>query len=100
MTPKKLTIGLVLLAAPAWAQQEATTTTFRVQTQAQKADDTKKADIYDTKADAKQLIAKAVAKAKSENTRVLVMFGGNWCGWCHKLHGTLKSDQGLARTML
>jgi thioredoxin-related protein len=101
MTMNKLTIGLMLLAAPAWAQQEGTTsTTFRVQTQAQKADEPKKADIYDTKADAKQLIAKAVAKAKSENTRVLVMFGGNWCGWCHKLHGTLKSDQGLARTML
>ncbi|MFO0956579.1 MAG: thioredoxin family protein [Isosphaeraceae bacterium] len=65
-----------------------------------KATPGQKAAIYDEKADAKQLIAKAVMKANRDNSRVLVMFGGNWCGWCHKLHGTLKSDAKLAKTML
>lgn len=59
-----------------------------------------KPNIYDEKADAKQLVARAVDRAHRDNSRVLVMFGGNWCGWCHKLHGTLKSDAKLAKMML
>jgi thiol:disulfide interchange protein len=27
-----------------------------------------------------------VAKAKAENKRVMLMFGGDWCVWCHALH--------------
>jgi thiol-disulfide isomerase/thioredoxin len=60
----------------------------------------KRADIYDSKADARALIASATAQAKKDNKRVLVMFGGNWCGWCHKLHALLKSDPQIRRTML
>lgn len=60
----------------------------------------KKADIYDAKADVKQLVASAVAKAKRDQSRVLVMFGGNWCGWCHKLHDVFKSNPEIARTLL
>jgi thioredoxin-related protein len=59
-----------------------------------------KPNIYDTKADAKVLIAAAVEQAKRENQRVLVMFGGNWCGWCHKLHELFKSDKDIAKTLL
>lgn len=55
--------------------------------------------IYDTQADAKAQIAAAVDRAKRENQRVLVMFGGNWCGWCHKLHGLFKSDADIAKTL-
>lgn len=65
-----------------------------------KAAASQKANIYDEKADAKQLIASAVTRANRDSSRVLVMFGGNWCGWCHKLHGTLKSDAKLAKMML
>src|SRR6187397_2028590 len=46
----------------------------------------KPADIYDTKADGKELVAAATKKAVAQEKRVLVVFGGNWCGWCHKLH--------------
>jgi thioredoxin-related protein len=65
-----------------------------------KAEPAKKADIYDSKADVKQLVSQAVAKAKRDHSRVLVMFGGNWCGWCHKLHEVFKNDREIARVLL
>ncbi len=48
--------------------------------------------IYDEKADTKALVEAAVAKAARDHSRVLVMFGGNWCGWCHKLHTVFKTE--------
>ncbi len=59
-----------------------------------------KPDIYDTTADAKTQIAGALERAARENQRVLVMFGGNWCGWCHKLHNLFKTDKDIAKTLL
>lgn len=59
-----------------------------------------KMDIYDENADAKTDIAAAVARAKKDNKRVLVMYGGNWCGWCYKLHDVLKTNREVARTLL
>jgi thioredoxin-related protein len=50
------------------------------------------AAIYDTSADARTVVATASAKAKRDNTRVLVMFGFNTCGWCHKLHGLFEKN--------
>lgn len=67
--------------------------------QAKPAATAKKADIYDAGADARATIASAVARAKRDHARVLVMFGGNWCGWCHKLHSTLKADAALRKLM-
>jgi thioredoxin-related protein len=52
--------------------------------------------IYDEKADAKAQIAAAVKRAKHDNKRVLVTFGGNWCGWCYKLHDALQKNEELA----
>ena len=48
--------------------------------------------IYDEAADAEQLVAAALAVAKRDHQRVLLMYGGNWCGWCHLLHATLTTD--------
>ncbi len=59
-----------------------------------------KPKIYDESADARADIAAAVAVAKKDHQRVLVMWGGNWCGWCHLLDGVLESDRTLSRTML
>lgn len=56
--------------------------------------------VYDEAADAKAQIEAAVARAKSENKRVLVQWGANWCGWCKLLHATLKKDSGLARKLM
>jgi thiol:disulfide interchange protein len=42
--------------------------------------------VYDEAADARAQIKSALAKAKKNNRRVLVQWGGNWCPWCIKLH--------------
>ncbi len=54
---------------------------------------------YDEKADAKKDIAKAIARAKKDNKRVLVMYGANWCGWCHKLHDLFEGDREIRRAL-
>jgi thiol-disulfide isomerase/thioredoxin len=43
--------------------------------------------LYDTNADAKIQIAAALK------------FGANWCGWCHKLSGVLKTNTELSQLM-
>ncbi|MCX6921648.1 MAG: thioredoxin family protein [Verrucomicrobia bacterium] len=52
--------------------------------------------IYDEKADGAKQISEALAVAKKENQRVLLQFGANWCGWCHKLHKLFESDAQIA----
>jgi thiol-disulfide isomerase/thioredoxin len=52
--------------------------------------------IYDESADGAKQIADALAVAKKDNKRVLLQFGANWCGWCHKLHKLCESDAGIA----
>jgi thioredoxin-related protein len=51
--------------------------------------------IYDAKADAREQVKTATALARRDARRVLVMFGGDWCGWCHKLHGLFASDPAI-----
>jgi thioredoxin-related protein len=48
--------------------------------------------IYDPAADTKALIASAVKRAGVENRGILLMFGGNWCPWCHRLHELFQAD--------
>ena len=66
---------------------------------AQQAETTPKkparASIYDVKADASEQIKTATAKARRDGQRVLVMFGGDWCGWCHKLHALFATDPAI-----
>jgi len=52
--------------------------------------------IYDEKADGTRQVADALVTAKKENKRVLLQFGANWCGWCHKLHKLFQSDADIA----
>ncbi len=59
----------------------------------------KRASIYEKTADAKVLVEKAVAKAKHDDKRVLLMFGGDWCGWCHKLHDLFVSNREIRQTL-
>jgi thiol:disulfide interchange protein len=56
--------------------------------------------VYDEKADAEAQVTEAVARARKENKRVLLTFGGNWCGWCVKLHGLINSDAEIKRLLL
>lgn len=60
----------------------------------------KKADLYDKTADGAKQIAEALKVAKRENRRVLLQFGANWCGWCHKLHDLFKKDRGISRKLM
>lgn len=57
------------------------------------------ADIYDPNADGKELVAATVQRAGAEHKNVLLMFGANWCIWCHRLHATLTTAPDLARAL-
>ncbi len=60
---------------------------------------TAKAKIYDESADAKVQIDAAKARAKKENKRVLIQWGGNWCPWCIRLHELCKSNREIAHEL-
>jgi thioredoxin-related protein len=63
------------------------------------AEPAKRAPIYDKQADAKAQVEKATAEAKKDNKRVLLMFGGDWCGWCHKLHELFAGNQQIRKIL-
>jgi len=58
------------------------------------------AKIYDEAARAQDQIAAALARAKRDNTRVLVQWGANWCGWCHILHEGMSKNPDLRQKLL
>jgi thiol:disulfide interchange protein len=58
-----------------------------------------KANIYDESLDGARQVTDALATAKKENKRVLLQFGANWCGWCHKLHRLFESDSAIKETL-
>ena len=60
----------------------------------------KQKEIYDTKADAGAQVREALARAERENHHVLLMYGGNWCSWCLKLHNLFEDNREIARTLL
>ncbi|OAI52296.1 hypothetical protein AYO47_06355 [Planctomyces sp. SCGC AG-212-M04] len=51
-----------------------------------------RAPIYAEEANGESLIAAALDKARLEHKRVLIEWGGNWCGWCYKLHDVFHKD--------
>jgi thiol-disulfide isomerase/thioredoxin len=59
----------------------------------------KKPSIYDKNADAKAQVDAARARAERGNKRVLLMFGGDWCGWCHKLHDLFAKDAEIRKLL-
>jgi thioredoxin-related protein len=59
----------------------------------------KKLSIYDKSADTQVQLAKAMETAKRDDKRILVMFGGDWCGWCHKLHELFASDAEIRKIL-
>lgn len=55
--------------------------------------------IYDPDADVKADIVAAVKRAGAENRNILLVFGGNWCPWCHLLHGLFSSDPQVSKVL-
>lgn len=53
----------------------------------------KKIDIYDGSLDVKAAIKQAMVQGQKENKNILLLFGGNWCPWCHRLHELIHSDK-------
>jgi thioredoxin-related protein len=89
---------VALAAAPALAQAESKPAR-RPADAVKTADAAKRAPIYDKQADVKIQIDKAITYAKKDNKRILLMFGGDWCGWCHKLHELFASNQKIAKIL-
>ena len=56
-----------------------------------------KPPIYDPAADVKSQVASALEKAGNGNKSVLLMFGANWCPWCHRLHELFQADAVIRR---
>ena len=52
----------------------------------------KRDPIYDPGLDVKAAITESLEIGKKENKNILVMFGGNWCPWCYKLHSLFEKD--------
>ena len=46
--------------------------------------------------DGAKQIADALVVAKKQNKRVLLQFGANWCGWCHRLHELFQRNAPIA----
>jgi len=59
------------------------------------ADASSRPAIYDESADGQKQLPKAIEQAKKDNKVILLQFGANWCGWCHKLHGLFDTDQAI-----
>lgn len=53
------------------------------------------AKLYDECADQVSILKDAISAARTENKKVLIVFGGEWCIWCHVLdnyfHGKFRS---------
>jgi thiol-disulfide isomerase/thioredoxin len=62
-------------------------------------DKKKREPIYDPNADAAAQISAAIAKAKKDNRHILIVYGGNWCGWCYKLHDCFNQNADIRKLL-
>ena len=47
---------------------------------------------YDPKRDPAKDLEAGIQQAQKENKRILLVVGGEWCGWCHTLENYLKAN--------
>jgi thioredoxin-related protein len=55
--------------------------------------------IYDPDVDMKAQITAAVKRAGAEERNILLMYGGNWCPWCHRLHELFAADVAIKKVL-
>ena len=55
----------------------------------------KRQPIYQADGKGAERVEQALVRAQSENKRVLLKIGGNWCGWCYKLHDVFHKDRAV-----
>ncbi|HYG33486.1 MAG TPA: thioredoxin family protein [Clostridia bacterium] len=55
--------------------------------------------IYDESLDGVKQLEEALVAAKMDNKHVLLQFGANWCGWCHKLHKLFETDEAIGEVV-
>ena len=77
----------------------ALTTSTPGQVQTDGPQKTARPSIYDESADGAKQIADALVDAKKEGKHVLLQFGANWCGWCHRLHKLFDTDKSIAEEL-
>ena len=92
-----IVLGASLACIPATLAQNTPATPLN--TPAAGAQPAAKPRVYDENADARQQIAAALAKAKKENRRVLLQWGGNWCTWCIKLDELCRTNPALKKKL-
>ncbi len=51
--------------------------------------------IYSTDGKGMKRLEKAFSEAQKGNKRILLLIGGNWCVWCHRLHGTIHENKSI-----
>ena len=85
-------LAFLPLLMPTLADAQEAKTTAQVKVKARPS-------IYDVKLDARAQVVRAAAIAKRDNQRLLVMFGGDWCGWCHKLHDTFQQNRDISKIL-
>ena len=53
---------------------------------------------YDPKRDPAKDLETAVVQAAKENKRILLVVGGEWCGWCHTLENYIKANEDVQKS--
>lgn len=69
---------------------------FSYSMQAQEAG---KVKLYDTAANPKTDIKKAITEAKKEHKNILLQIGGNWCIWCTRFHKAVADNDTLSQLL-
>jgi len=82
--PIKMVFGVVLICAGALLGTETPTPA-----------PAERKPIYQTDGQGMARVEQTLVRAAKENKRVLLMVGGNWCPWCHKLHHLFDTDQAI-----
>ena len=59
----------------------------------------KRPKLYNPRAKAKVLVDAARRRAAAAGKRVLIVYGGNWCEWCYRLHDVFNEDDAVRQCL-